>query len=90
MTIKITAMAKTVEHVNTRRAWTQWTRHTKKPVQSAHEAMENSSAQEIKEMMMGMSKMMLQQQEQVQKQMEMQYGGLAACHGVRQHPGTST
>ena len=67
-------MAKTVEHVNTRRAWTQWTRHTKKPVQSAHEAMENSSAQEIKEMMMGMSKMMLQQREQVQKQMEMQIG----------------
>ena len=48
MTIKITAMTKTVKHVNTRRAWTQWMRHTKKPVKSAHEAIENSSAQEIK------------------------------------------
>ena len=63
----ISAMTETVTRLQTVSAWAQWQNNAEAMANGSHEATRSSSGQEIKNMMMGINTMMLQQQQQMQK-----------------------
>ena len=60
----ISAMTETVTRLQTVSAWAQWQNNTEAMTKGSHEATRSSSEQEIKNMLIGINTMMLQQQQQ--------------------------